>query len=105
MSVVRIFAITGEEHLGESIEHLFAHRALAYQSHAGFEGFELLAPTDGRGRWLAVTRWADEASFDEFIGAAESGDQWLAGRISTLGAPESLHGEVWSFRIGDDGTA
>ena len=30
----------------------------------GFEGFELLQPTDGRTTWLVVTRWRDEASFD-----------------------------------------
>ena len=29
----------------------------------GFEGFELLKPTDERTTWLVVSRWRDEESF------------------------------------------
>ena len=33
----------------------------------GFEGFELLKPTDDRTTWLVVTRWRDEALFQAWL--------------------------------------
>ena len=99
MSVVRIFAITVEEGLGEGVEHLIAARAQAYLSQDGFERLELLEPTDGRSAWLLVTRWADAASFDEFVGGPAFAGDAVAERIASYGGPDSLTGEVWSFRI------
>ena len=63
MSVVKINAITVPEDSGDELARRFAGRAGAVDRQPGFEGFELLAPTDGRNVWLVVTRWADEASF------------------------------------------
>jgi heme-degrading monooxygenase HmoA len=102
MSVVRILAISVEAALGEGVEHLFAARALAYQNADGFERLELLEPTDGRSRWLFVTRWVDEASFNAFMGSPDFSDDDLAGRIATFGAPESVTGEVWNYRVALD---
>ena len=45
---------------GDELAHRFAAWAGAVDNQAGFEGLELLKPTDGRNVWLVVTRWRDE---------------------------------------------
>jgi heme-degrading monooxygenase HmoA len=45
----------------------FAARAGAVDNQDGFEGFELLKPSDERTTWLVVTRWRDQASFDAWL--------------------------------------
>lgn len=37
----------------------------------GFEGFELLRPTDERGQWLVITRWRDEESFQARVNSPD----------------------------------
>ena len=64
MSVIKINAITVPADGGDELARRFASRAGAVDDQDGFEGFELLQPTDGRTTWLVVTRWRDEASFD-----------------------------------------
>ena len=39
----------------------------------GFEGFELLKPTDERTTWLVVTRWRDEESFPAWLNSPAFG--------------------------------
>ena len=102
MSVVRILAFNVEEAVGEGVEHLLSARALAYRGQAGFERLELLEPTDGRSTWLFVTRWVDEASFNAFMGSPTFTDDDLAQRIAAFGAPESVTGEVWNYRVALD---
>src|SRR5207302_10830154 len=63
MTVVRINAITVPADSGDELAHRFAARAGAVDNQDGFEGFELLKPTDERSTWLVVTRWRDEESF------------------------------------------
>ena len=60
MTVIKINAITVPADSGDELAHRFAARAGAVDDADGFEGFELLKPTDGRERWLVVTRWRDE---------------------------------------------
>ena len=67
MSIIRINAITVPAEAGDELAHRFAARAGAVDGADGFEGFELLKPTDGRTQWLVVTRWRDEASFDAWV--------------------------------------
>ena len=64
MTVVKINAITVPADGGDELARRFAARAGAVDNQDGFEGFELLQPTDGRTTWLVVTRWRDEASFE-----------------------------------------
>ncbi|HXW45207.1 MAG TPA: antibiotic biosynthesis monooxygenase family protein [Streptosporangiaceae bacterium] len=64
MTVVRINAITVPAESGDELARRFAARAGAVDSQDGFEGFELLKPTDGRTTWLVVTRWRDQESFE-----------------------------------------
>ncbi|MHB1599554.1 MAG: antibiotic biosynthesis monooxygenase family protein, partial [Acidimicrobiales bacterium] len=64
MTVVKINAITVPADAGDELARRFAARAGAVDGQAGFEGFELLQPADGRTQWLVVTRWRDEESLD-----------------------------------------
>ena len=63
MTVVKINAITVQANSGDELARRFAARAGAVDDQDGFEGFELLKPTDDRTTWLVVTRWRDEAAF------------------------------------------
>ncbi|KAJ1684405.1 hypothetical protein LUZ63_020160 [Rhynchospora breviuscula] len=64
MTVVKINAITVQPDSGDELAQRFAARAGAVDDADGFEGFELLKPTDDRTQWLVVTRWRDEAAFE-----------------------------------------
>ncbi len=63
MTVVKINAITGPYDSGDELAQRFAAGAGAVDDADGFEGFELLQPTDGRTQWLVITRWRDDAAF------------------------------------------
>lgn len=95
--VIKINAITVPEGAGEEIARRFAARAGSVDNQPGFEGFELLRPTDGRNTWLVVTRWKDEASFD-----AWRNDPSFAhahARPEGAPAPVSMSAELWSFEV------
>ncbi|WP_435200233.1 antibiotic biosynthesis monooxygenase family protein [Janibacter sp. GS2] len=63
MSIVKINAITVPEPAREEFERRFAARAGAVDGSPGFEGFQLLRPTEGEERYFVITRWADEECF------------------------------------------
>jgi heme-degrading monooxygenase HmoA len=73
VTVIRINAITVPEDSGDELAARFAARAGAVDDQDGFEGFELLKPTDGRSTWLVVTRWRDEAAFDAWVSSPAFG--------------------------------
>lgn len=100
MSVIKINALTVPAEMGEEVAHRFAARAGAVDGHEGFEGFELLRPTDGRTTWMVVTRWRDEASFE----AWRTSPAFAHGhRPPTEGgaAPAAMpiQAELWSFDV------
>jgi len=97
MTIIKINAITVPADSGDELAHRFAARAGAVDGQDGFEGFELLKPTDDRTTWLVVTRWRDEASFETWLhspafsqGHAQAA---AAGDMGGQGAPESGHGD------------
>ena len=67
MSIIKINAITVPDDSGDELAQRFAARAGAVDDQEGFEGFELLKPTDDRTTWLVVTRWRDEESFQAWL--------------------------------------
>lgn len=87
--MIKINAITVPADSGDELAKRFAARAGAVDNQEGFEGFELLQPTDGRNVWLVVTRWRDEASFDAWVNspAFGHGHQGAGGGGSAEGAP------------------
>jgi len=102
MSVIRILAIRADGEVAESVRHLIAARAHGYGSHDGFERIELLEPTDGRAPWLLVMHWRDEASFDAFYGGSAPYDEAVAKRLASLGVPDTIAAEMWSFDLAVD---
>jgi heme-degrading monooxygenase HmoA len=100
MSIIRINAIDVGPDQGDELARRFAARAGAVDNQDGFEGFELLRPTDGRRQWLVVTRWRDEASFDAWTQSpAFAHGHAGAGHPSPHGGPVSVASELWSFDV------
>ena len=60
MTVIKINALAVPAEIGEEVARRFAPRLGAVDDQKGFEGFELLQPSDERTTWLAVTRWQDD---------------------------------------------
>ena len=109
-TVIKINAITVPEGAGDELAKRFAARAGAVDDQDGFEGFELMRPTDDRRQWLVVTRWRDEASFNSWVSSpAFTHGHAGADRPSPHGGPVSVSSELWSYEIaggsatGEDG--
>ncbi|EYR64067.1 antibiotic biosynthesis monooxygenase [Actinotalea ferrariae CF5-4] len=121
MSIVKINAITVAEHSGDELAQRFAARAGAVDGQDGFEGFELLAPTDGRTTWLVVTRWRDEEAFQAWTASPAFGHGHRGGGAQSAGStqegdgsgaahgaqrPVGVSSELWSYRVaGGSGAA
>ena len=110
--VVKINAITVPEGSGDELGRRFAARAGAVDNQDGFEGFELLKPTDGRTTWLVVTRWRDEDSFQAWVNSPAFGHGHQGtdkprphADPSEVGGPVSVSSELWSYEVstGSDG--
>jgi heme oxygenase (mycobilin-producing) len=102
MTVVKINAITVPADSGDELAHRFAARAGAVDHQEGFEGFELLKPTDERTTWLVLTRWRDEASFDAWLHspAFGHGHRSAAERGGDAKPPPvGVSSELWSYEI------
>jgi heme oxygenase (mycobilin-producing) len=111
MTVVKINAITVPPDSGDELARRFAARAGAVDNQDGFEGFELLQPTDGRTTWLVVTRWRDEESFEAWRtspafahGHGQGGSHGHGAARGQAAAgepprPVAVSSELWSFEI------
>jgi heme oxygenase (mycobilin-producing) len=77
MSVVKINVLEVPTGRGAVLEERFAARAGDVDTVDGFESFELLRPTDGSERYLVVTRWRDDASFQAWT----SSDAFRQGHV------------------------
>jgi heme-degrading monooxygenase HmoA len=102
MTIIRINAITVPEAAGPELEKRFAARSAEVDKMPGFEGFELLRPTDGSNRYFVVTRWADEASFQNWVSSQSfSNEHARAASGSADARPVSSHAELLSFEVVD----
>jgi heme-degrading monooxygenase HmoA len=102
MSVIKINAITVESDSGDELARRFAARAGAVDDADGFEGFELLQPTDGRTTWLVITRWRDEASFDAWVSSKAFGQGHQSSSSNSGDAPKrpvGVSSELWSYKV------
>ena len=109
MSIIKINAITVPEDSGDELARRFAARAGAVDDQDGFEGFELLRPTDDRLVWLVVTRWRDEESFQAWMSSASfqrghAGASKETSEESSQQRPVSSSSELWSYEVADLGT-
>jgi heme-degrading monooxygenase HmoA len=105
MQVIKINAITVPEGSGDELAKRFAARAGAVDDQDGFEGFELLQPTDDRTTWLVVTRWRDEEAFNAWVSspAFAHGHRGAGGHGEGHGhggdSPVSVSSELWSYVV------
>lgn len=101
MTVIKINAITVPADSGDELAHRFAKRAGAVDGTEGFEGFELLKPTDERTQWLVVTRWSDEDAFQAWLSspAFAHGHRSDAAHGAEEPKPVATHSELWSYQI------
>lgn len=103
MTVVKINAITVPADSGDELARRFAARAGAVDNQDGFEGFELLKPTDSRTTWLVVTRWRDEESFQAWLNSPAFGHGHRPAGERAGGEPPArpvgVHSELWSYEI------
>lgn len=100
MSIIKINAITVPADAGDELAHRFAARAGAVDGQEGFEGFELLRPTDDRSTWLVITRWRDEAAFDAWVSSpAFAHGHRGADAPAPHGGPVSVSSELWSYEV------
>jgi heme-degrading monooxygenase HmoA len=100
VSVIKINAITVPPGSGDELAQRFAARAGAVDNQPGFEGFELLQPTDDRTTWLVVTRWKDEESFKAWTSSqAFAHGHAGANAPAAHGGPVSTHSELWSYVV------
>lgn len=89
MSIVKINALVVPEQNGEEFLRRFAARPGTVDDAEGFEGFDVLRPTDERDTWLVVTRWRDEACYEAWLAARPPRGSHEAGL--------STEWQVWSF--------
>jgi heme-degrading monooxygenase HmoA len=102
MTIIKINAITVPADSGDDLARRFAARAGAVDDQPGFEGFELLKPTDERTTWLVLTRWADDDSFQAWVNspAFGHGHQRKEERSSEPAAAHvGMSSELWSYEI------
>ncbi len=102
MTVLKINAITVPADSGDELAKRFAARAGAIDNQDGFEGFELLQPTDERTTWLVITRWRDEESFQKWVSspAFAHGHRSAAERQGgDAPPPVAVSSELWSYQV------
>jgi heme oxygenase (mycobilin-producing) len=100
MTIIKINAITVPADSGDELARRFAARAGAVDGQPGFEGFELLKPTDERNTWLVITRWADDESFQAWVSSSAfgSGHRSESERADQPAAPNvGMSSELWSY--------
>jgi heme oxygenase (mycobilin-producing) len=98
--VIKINAITVPEGAGDELAKRFAARAGAVDNQDGFEGFELLRPTDDRRTWLVITRWRDDESFQAWVnGPAFAHGHQGSDAPHPHGGPVSASSELWSYEV------
>ena len=107
MTVIKINAITVEADRGDELARRFAARAGAVDNQDGFEGFELLQPTDDRTTWLVITRWRDEDAFQAWVSSPAFGHGHRS-EAEREGGPAPMHvgvsSELWSYTIAGGST-
>ncbi|HWI21882.1 MAG TPA: antibiotic biosynthesis monooxygenase [Baekduia sp.] len=106
MTVIKINAITVAPDSGDELAKRFAARAGAVDGADGFEGFELLKPTDDRTTWLVVTRWRDEDSFQAWVKspAFGAGHKHDGEQAKETKKPVGVSSELWSYTIAGGST-
>ncbi|HEV8065325.1 MAG TPA: antibiotic biosynthesis monooxygenase [Acidimicrobiales bacterium] len=97
MTVIKINAIEVDPDSGDELARRFAGRAGAVDKSDGFEGFELLKPTDERHTWLVMTRWRDEEAFKAWVSSPAFAHGHRGAGAPAGDKPLATHSELWSY--------
>lgn len=101
MSVIKINAITVPEGSGDELGKRFAARHDSMDGTPGFQGYELLQPTDGRNTWLVITRWESEDDFENWRNSQQF--QKSHGNTDDDAEPRQMpvgmSAELWSYTV------
>lgn len=90
------------------LEGRFAARASEVDKVPGFEGFDLLRPSDDSNTYFVITRWVDEAAFEGWMSSPAFQKGHAAGGSSEGGghpgggdrpAPVGTGSELLSFDV------
>lgn len=103
-SIIKINAITVPEDAGDELGKRFASRHGSMDGTPGFQGYELLQPTDGRNVWLVLTRWDSEQDFENWRDSQHfqkahgenDGEQ-------SKPKPVGMSAELWTYTISTTG--
>ena len=99
MTIIKINAITVPEEGGDELAKRFGARAGAVDDQDGFEGFELLRPTDDRRTWLVVTRWRDEEAFNAWVSSPAFGHGHRGAGAGGDRPPVAVSSELWNYEV------
>ncbi|GAA1110771.1 antibiotic biosynthesis monooxygenase family protein [Nesterenkonia jeotgali] len=100
MTIIKINAITVPADSGDELGSRFAARRHSMEGTEGFEGFELLEPTDDRTTWLVITRWASEEAFESWRTSREFQNSHSGGESDSAEPPKKpvgMSAELWSY--------
>lgn len=98
-SVIKINAITVPEDSGDELGKRFAARQSSMEGTAGFQGFELLQPTDGRNVWLVVTRWDSEEDYANWRESQHFQKSHGNDDGGERPKPVGMESELWSYQV------
>jgi heme-degrading monooxygenase HmoA len=104
MTVVKINAIAVPEGAGPELEKRFAARAGAVENSPGFEGFQLLRPTEGGDRYFVMTWWESEDAFQGWMNSQDFAKGHANAGTANAGSPEgqrpvSTGAELLAFEL------
>lgn len=99
-SVIKINAITVPEDSGDELGKRFAARHGSMEGTPGFQGFELLQPTDDRATWLVLTRWDSEEDFENWRNSQHFQKSHGDGDSEEpKQKPMGMSSELWSYTV------
>lgn len=98
MAVVKINAIEPAPGMEAELEKRFASRAGQVEQMEGFEGFQLLRPTEGGTRYFVVTQWASEEAFQNWVNSREFTHGHAQARDPQT-KPAAVGSELLSFEV------
>ena len=98
-NVIKINAITVPKDSGDELAHRFAARQDSMVGTQGFQGYELLQPTDDRSVWLVVTRWDSEEDYQAWRESQNFQKSHGHDGEGPKRKPVGMSAELWSYQV------
>ncbi|WP_150460343.1 antibiotic biosynthesis monooxygenase family protein [Nesterenkonia ebinurensis] len=102
-SVIKINAITVPQDSDDELGRRFAARHGSMDGTPGFQGYELLQPTDERNVWLVITRWDSEEDFENWRNSQHFAKSHGEGEGAPKKKPVGMSSELWSYTVSTTG--